>query len=112
MTLLDYSIGLTMSKDIQIPMLSDQERMILQNIMLRMSLEEEKIEKFKAYMNISNVKIQESKMQLELWKSEFNKKLSPIGLNINNVNINVETGEVIIANNVHPLRSENVDASG
>ena len=95
-----------------IPNLSDQERLPLQNILLRTSLEEERIEKLKSFLTIANIRLREARNQLEVWKSEYNKTLKTYGADVNQVNIDADTGTVTIVNNVQMLPVENKDATG
>ena len=71
----------------EIPQLNELEIATLQNIMLRMTLERQRIE-------MCQNKLMQLDQQLNGWKREFNKKLEEVDLNIAEVEINAETGQV------------------
>ena len=80
--------------------LEEQDHLKLQNLMLKLTVEQERIEKHKAVIAGAQTSAQLIKLHLESWKSEFNKKLNEKGLDINTVEINAESGIVIPMENM------------
>lgn len=83
-----------------LPQLDKGERLELQNIMLKMALEQERIMRFEAQISTARkeIKYQESRMQI--WQASFGGKLKASGTNltIEQINIDAETGVVSVSN--------------
>lgn len=80
--------------DTKVPQLTDTERLTLQNLMLRYTVEQQNIEKCGLLIAVAkerSTKIQDS---LNNWRKEFSKRLELVGLDIKNLEIDAETGTV------------------
>jgi len=77
-----------------IPPLTEQEKLSLQNIMLRVSLEDQTIQKLQLQISLSKLAQESAKGKLMEWKDSYNIKLKELGLTIDTVDIDAETGAV------------------
>lgn len=85
-------------KSYDIPQLSKEERLELQNIMLRMALEQERIGRLEAEVISAQREFKYQESRLKVWQGSFGGKLKGIGLSIEQVDIDAETGKVIVSN--------------
>jgi len=82
----------------EIPQLSKDERLELQNIMLRMALEQERIKRLEAESATANKEFRYQESRLKVWQGSFSGKLKASGLSIEQVDINAESGKVTALN--------------
>ena len=75
--------------------LEDNEKLELQNLMLKLTVEQERVEKHKALIAEAQANAELTKLKIESWKTALNKKLEEKGLSIKSVEIDAETGMVI-----------------
>lgn len=90
----------------EIPDLTDSEKLELQNIMLHMALESERVEKYEMQAMLSRREIKHYESKINDWKNQFENKLKENGFNditINMLDINAETGKVKLLSNVHKM---------
>ena len=85
-----------MSKEV--PQLTENERLILRDIMSSMALESERVEKYKVMIDMCNNNLDILSGKLNEWKNQFNKKLKKVDLDMSMVNINTNTGKVTLDN--------------
>jgi len=83
---------------VEIPQLNKEERLSLQNIMLRMALEQERISNLGFQIKTCRKELEAQESLLKLWQVEFNKKLKSCNLSIDQLDIDAETGEVTVSN--------------
>lgn len=81
-----------------IPQLSKEERLELQNIMLRMALEKERISRLEAEIVSAQKEFKYQESRLKVWQGTFSGKLKGSGLSIEQVDIDAETGRVSVSN--------------
>jgi len=74
--------------------MEELDQLRLQNLMLKLSLEQERIDKHKAMISEAQANSELLKFQIGMWKHEYNVKLNEKGLDINNVQIDAETGMI------------------
>lgn len=84
-------------KVLRIPQLERHEQMELQNIMLRLALEGERIKNLEFEIGVAKGEMKKHEGSLKLWKGRFDAKLRACGVTIEQVDINAETGSVIIS---------------
>ena len=81
----------------KVPNLEKSEQLELQNIMLRMALEQERLAKYDRMASESQRTYAVCQTQLSEWNKKYSKeKLEPMGLDITRVGIDADTGEVSI----------------
>lgn len=78
--------------------LDDLYKYKLQSIMLHMALETQRVETLKQQIKICEIEINKYKNNLACWQEEYSKILNEKGLNISDVEIDAETGQVTILN--------------
>jgi hypothetical protein len=83
---------------IEIPQLTEHERLTLHDIMTSIALESERIEKYKIMTNMCSRNIEALSGRLNGWKDSFNQRLNEVGLDISRVDIDSDTGRVILDN--------------
>lgn len=86
----------TSTKVFKIPQLDRQERIELQNIMLRLALEGERIKNLENDIKMARGEMIKQEGNLRLWKGKFDAKLRQCGLTIEQVDINAENGKVMV----------------
>jgi len=79
--------------------LEELEQLKLQNLMLKLSVEQERVEKHKAMIAEAQASAELVKFHMETWKNNYDKTLSEHGLSIKNVEIDAESGMVIPVGN-------------
>jgi hypothetical protein len=84
-------------KELNVPQLNKEERLSLQNIMLRMALEQERIGKLQLQIHMANKELSCQEALLKMWQSAFNGKLKSCNLEIEQVDIDAETGRVTVS---------------
>ncbi len=89
-----------------IPQLSKEERLELQNIMLRMALEQERVGRLEAEISSARKEFQAQVLRLKMWQGAFSCKLKAIGLSIEQVDIDAESGKVTVLNIVELPKGE------
>lgn len=99
------------SKPLQIPRLDRSEQIELQNIMLRLALEGERIRNFESEIKTARGEIIRQKGYLTIWKDKFNTKLSKYGITIEQVDIDAETGVVNISDTSKIIGDKNASSS-
>ena len=77
-----------------LPKLDKEEQLELQNIMLRIALEQQRIEKYEAKISIAKKELKGLEGYIEAWNLSFGLKLKEHGLDISQVEIDAETGEI------------------
>jgi len=70
------------------------QQLELQNIMLKLALEHERIENLSSQIGAARKSQMEQQIALESWKRRFNVKLQKIGTSIDKVDVDAETGAV------------------
>lgn len=88
----------TKEKELEIPQLEKGERLELQNIMLRMALEQERIGALKLQIQSCQRELEYQESRLKVWQSGFSGKLKKHDLSIEQLDIDAETGKVSISN--------------
>jgi hypothetical protein len=78
----------------KLPKLTDVERIKLQNIMYRAQISVEKESRLKMELNQAIVEQHKAEKELDEWKKKYNKKLRELNLTVDDIEINVETGEI------------------
>ncbi|MCK5601178.1 hypothetical protein KAR91_04890 [Candidatus Pacearchaeota archaeon] len=78
----------------KLPKLVQEEKLELQNIMLRVALEQQRIEKYEACINTAKKELRSLEERLDAWNYVFNIKLKEQGFDISQVEIDAETGEI------------------
>jgi hypothetical protein len=78
----------------ELPSLENTERLELEVIMLRMALEQEKVEKYEKLILDSKKSFAQYQQKLESWNKVYNEKLKLLGLDISQVGIEADTGRV------------------
>ena len=89
--------------------LDENSRLTIQNIMLKIALERERINRYRSEMEISEAKIQSLEEEAKLWQKELDVILKENGYD--KVSINAETGEVIPTNVLPIQSSEKINGS-
>jgi hypothetical protein len=89
-----------------IPQLGKEERLELQNIMLRMALENERVGRLEAEISSARKEFQSQELRLKMWQGAFSGKLKATGLSIEQVDIDAESGKVTILNVVEMPKGE------
>ena len=83
-----------------LPQLDQMERLELENIMLRMALESEKLAKYEMLHSESKKAMDQYQKKLETWNKKYEAKLKPLGVTMADIGIDAETGKVF------PLRPD------
>jgi len=81
-----------------IPQLEIIEKLELENIMLRMALESERLNKYEMMRAESNKTLNIYQGKLEAWNKGFENRLKPLGLTMADIGIDAETGKVFLLN--------------
>lgn len=85
-------------KIIKPPQLTKDEQLELQNIMLRMALEKERIDNLNMKIELTCKEMNKQEQRLSAWQTRFNNKLVKAGTSIEQVDIDAESGRVSILN--------------
>ena len=88
----------TKEKARDIPQLDKVERLELQNIMLRMALERERIGRLEAEVATARKEFKHQESRLKVWQGSFNGKLKATDISIEQVDIDAESGKVTALN--------------
>lgn len=93
-------MSINKEKDKGIPQLDRDERLELQNIMLKMALEQERVMRFESQISSAQKEVKYQESRMKLWQVSYDKKLKDLGieLTVDQINIDAETGIVSIAN--------------
>lgn len=83
----------------KIPQLTDLERLELQTLLLKLTVERERTERFSLLANISRSNIDMCQDNLNIWNKKFNEKLIEVGLDMSRVHIDADTGAVTLVRN-------------
>ena len=81
-----------------IPQLSEVEKLILQNLMLRIALEEKHIDSHEVKIMMAKININKYKKDLDEWNTTFNERLKKFDLDLSKVFIDADTGAVTLLN--------------
>ncbi len=84
--------------DVKVPQLTEMERLQLHDLMMSMAFENERIDKYKAMIDMGHENLKTLSGKLNAWKNKFNKKLKASGLDMSMVNIDSDTGRISIDN--------------
>jgi hypothetical protein len=82
---------------VKIPQLIDIERLELQNLLLKINIDVERIKRFELEIRNARDRVKNSELLITAWNQKFNTKLHEVGLDISKVDINAENGEVVPA---------------
>ncbi|MGW8177918.1 MAG: hypothetical protein ACWGQW_03875 [bacterium] len=99
-------------KLVKIPQLDQQERIELQNIMLRLALEGEKIKNLENEIKVAKGEMLKQEGHLKIWKGRFDAKLRQCGVTIEQVDIDAETGSVSILGAPEMAGEQDAPSSG
>ena len=74
--------------------LEEHERLTLQNFLLKLTVENERVEKYKAKIAECEINKNMIAAQIENWKMKYHEKLSEMGVDLKSVTLDSETGIV------------------